>query len=131
MPVLQGAFRITLWLLIIAGLGGALRVSYATVTGTAPCPDVAAIPVCYLVAIGYVSMLAAQLASPGPLREKLFYPAWALVFMIALVGTGVEITVGNTCPQSNSGVPLCYFSLALSGAIILFYRLQPASPAPT
>jgi hypothetical protein len=79
------------------------------------------IPICYLVAIGYLSMLVAQVASPGKLKNRLFYPAWALVFFIAVFGVGLEITTGNTCPRSNSGVPLCYFSFVLSVAIFLFY----------
>ena len=95
--------------------------SYTTITGTAPCPDLVDIPICYLVGIGYTSMLAAQFASPGKLKNRLFYPAWALVFLIAVLGTGSEIAVGNVCPRSSSGGPLCYFSLALCVAIIFFY----------
>ena len=120
MPVLHNASRIILWLLIIVGLWGALRVSYSTVTGTAPCPDVVDIPICYLVGIGYVSMLAAQFAPPGKMEKSLFYPAWALVFIFAVTGTGFEVAIGNACPRSGSGVPLCYFSLALCLAIVLF-----------
>ena len=95
--------------------------SYTTITGTAPCPDLADIPICYLVGIGYTSMLAAQFASPGKLKNRLFYPAWALVFLIAVLGTGSEIAVGNVCPRSSGGVPLCYVSIVLCVAIIFFY----------
>ena len=121
MSALHNASRVILWLLIIAGLWGALRVSYTTITGTARCPDLVNIPICYLVGIGYLSMLAAQVASPGKLKNRLFYPAWALVFLIAASGTGLEITVGNACPKNSGGVPLCYFSFVLSIAIIFFY----------
>ena len=121
MLTLHNAFRVILWLLIIAGLWGALRVSYTTITGAAKCPDLMNIPICYLVAIGYLSMLAAQVVSPGKLKNRLFYPAWALVFIIAASGAGLEITTGNTCPRSNSGVPLCYFSFILCVAIFIFY----------
>jgi hypothetical protein len=106
---------------MVAGLWGALRVSYTTITDTAPCPDFMDIPICYLVSIGYLSMLAAQVASPGKLKNRLFYPAWALVFIIAAFGAGLEITTGNTCPKNSSGVPLCYFSFVLCVAIIIFY----------
>jgi hypothetical protein len=66
-------------------------------------------------------MLAAQAASPGKFKDRIFYPAWALVFLIAASGTGLEIAVGNACPRNSSEVPLCYFSFALSIAIIFFY----------
>jgi hypothetical protein len=121
MSILHNASRVILWLLIIAGLWGALRVSYTTITGTARCPDFMDIPICYLVGIGYLSMLAAQVATPGKVKNRLFYPAWALVFVIAAFGAGLEITTGNTCPRSNGGVPLCYFSFVLCVAIFLLY----------
>ena len=121
MSLLHNASRVILWLLIIAGLWGALRVSYTTITGTARCPDFVSIPICYLVGIGYLLMLAAQVASPGKLKDYLFYPAWTLVFIIAVLGTGLEITNDNVCPRNSSGVPLCYFSFVLGVAIFLFY----------
>ncbi len=121
MSALHKLSRAILWLLIIAGLWGAMRVSYTTITGSARCPDLVNIPICYLVGIGYLSMLAAQVASREKLKNRLFYPAWVLVFFIAAAGTGLEIAVGNTCPRNSSGVPLCYFSFVLSIAIIFFY----------
>jgi hypothetical protein len=97
-------------------------VSLTTIIGTAPCPNVANIPICFLVAVGYVAMLVAQFVSPGKLKGRLFYPAWALVFLIAVLGTGSELAIGNACPKSDGGMPLCYFSLALCVAIILAQR---------
>ncbi len=58
------------------------------------------IPICYLVGIGYLSMLAAQVASPGKLKNRLFYPAWALVFLIAASGTGLEVSI----PRQSRGL---------------------------
>ena len=121
MSVLHNISRVILWLLILAGLWGALRVSYTTITGTARCPDFASIPICYLVGTGYLSMLAAQVVSTGKLKMFLFYPAWSLVFAIAALGTGLEVTRGDVCPRNSSGVPLCYFSLSLCVAIFLLY----------
>ena len=121
MPALYHASRAILWLLLIAGLWSALRVSYTTITGSEPCPDFLEIPICYLVGLGYTSMLAAQFVSSRPLKTRLFYPAWALVFLIAVLGTGFELSLGDACPRSSSGVPLCYFSLAFCVAIFLLY----------
>jgi hypothetical protein len=73
-------------------------------------------------------MLAAQFAPPGKFEKYLFYPAWTLVFIIAVAGTGFEVAVGNACPKSSSGVPMCYFSLALCVAIVLFQNIRPSSP---
>ena len=112
------------------GLWGALSVSYTTITGTARCPDLVIIPICYLISIGYLSILVAQIVSPQKLKRRLFYPAWTLVFLVAVSGTGFEIAVGNTCPRNSSGVPLCYFSLALSISIIFFYQLTINTQTP-
>jgi hypothetical protein len=75
-------------------------------------------------------MLAAQIVSPGQLKNRLFYPAWGLVFLIAASGTGFEMAVGNACPRNSSGVPLCYFSLALSISIIFSHLLIINTQAP-
>ena len=126
--VLQNTSRVLLWLLILAGLWGALGVSYTTITGTARCPDIVDIPICYLVGLGYLSMLAAQVVAPAKLKNRLFYPGWAIVFLVAVLGTGFELSIGDACPRSGSGVPLCYFSILLSIAIILFYRFSVRTP---
>jgi len=116
--------RIFLWVLICVGLWSALSLSYTTLTGSAPCPDAAGFPVCYLVAIGYAAMLTAQVLPTAKFRHVVFFPAWVLVFLIAALGTGFELTVGNTCPRNSSGVPQCYFSLAFCIAIILLYLVS-------
>lgn len=122
MLVLYKASRVILWFLIIVGSWGALLVSYTTITGTARCPDFVGIPICYLVGIGYISMLVAQAVSPGKLKNCLFYPGWVLVFLIAVLGTGFEISVDNICPRSSSGVPMCYFSFVMCIVIIIVYK---------
>jgi hypothetical protein len=67
-------------------------------------------------------MLAAQL-TVGKFRDVLFYPAWTLVCAIAAVGTGFELAVGEACPRSGLGLPLCYLSLTLSIAIAVLYLI--------
>ena len=46
---------------------------------------------------------------------------WALVFLIALVGTSAELVAGDVCPKSSSGMPLCFFSLAFCAFILVLY----------
>jgi hypothetical protein len=123
MPVLKLASRVLLWLLIGTGLWSGLRLSYLTLTDVAPCPDIGGLPICYLVALGYTIMLAAQLTPAGKFRDMLFFPAWILVCAIAALGTGFEFAVGETCPKNSSGLPLCYLSLAYSIAIVLLYLI--------
>lgn len=121
MTGLRYSVRAGLWLLILAGLWSGIRVSYTTLTGTAPCPDAAGFPICYAVTLGYLGMLGAQLPWLAHSSLWLFYPAWGLVTLIALVGTGAELIAGDVCPKSSRGTPLCFFSLAFCVSIALFY----------
>jgi hypothetical protein len=124
MSYLRVAVRCILGLLIVAGLWSSLRLSFLTVTGKAPCPDVLGVPLCYLVALGYLSMFASQIPSLGRLKSWLFNPAWTLVFLIAISGTGIEVVVGDACPITDGGVPMCYISLAFCTVIFLLYWLD-------
>lgn len=120
--------RLILWLLIAAGLWGGLLVSYETATGETPCPDMLGLPICYLVSVGYLSMLTSQLVSTKSFKAKLFYSGWFVVFVIAALGVGIEFFISNVCPKHSLGVPLCYVSFSLCIFIIIFYRLS-FSPA--
>jgi hypothetical protein len=131
MSLFQVVFRTLLGLLIVVGLWGSLRLSYLTVTGTAPCPDFLEVPLCYLAALGYLSMFTSQIPPLRDFKPRLFYPAWALVFVIAISGTGVEILVGDACPKTSGGVPMCYISLGFCAAILLLYQLELWSPKLT
>ena len=121
MTGLRYSIRAGLWLLILAGLWSGMRISYTTLTGSAPCPDAAGIPICYAVTLGYLSMLCAQLPMRARSSQWLFFPGWALVALIALVGTGAELIAGDVCPKSGSGTPMCFFSLAFSVLIGTLY----------
>jgi len=96
-----------------------LVVSYKTITGTAPCPNILTIPVCYLVGVGYFLMLLAQTGLFYPLRNKIFYCGWGVVFGIACIGVGLELSIGDICPKSSAGMPLCYISFAFCLAIVI------------
>lgn len=124
MSPLRIFFRGTLGILIVVGLWSSLRLSYLTVTTTAPCPAILWIPLCYLAAIGYLSMLASQIPPFEKLKSRLFYPAWAIVFLIATSGSSVELFVGDACPKTDGNVPMCYISLAFCVAIFTLHQLE-------
>ena len=107
--------KILLWGLLGLGLYGALNVSYTTLTGGTPCPSISGVYICYVVLAGYLMMIIAQLLKPY--KRTVFYLGWFIVFGIALLGTILEVSQGNTCPVSSSGLPLCYVSLLFSSVI--------------
>ena len=86
--------------------------------GTKPCPAAGPIPACYIVGLGYAVMGIAALV--GPARAGwLFLTGWLPVFLLALSGTALELAGQPTCPLTPSGTPLCYYSLAITGLILL------------
>jgi hypothetical protein len=106
-----------LWLLVIFGLYGGINVSYLNWNNSGSCPYISIVPICYVVTIGYALALAGLIISLRPL----FLTGWGIFAFIALVGTVFELGTGATCPRSDVGTPLCYFSLALSIAIMVLY----------
>lgn len=118
-------YTIMLYLLVAGGLYGALSVSYQTITGIAPCPYVLEIPICFIVATGYSTMLIGLLLSMKIVAKNIFLTGWFLVFSIALTGTLFELLIKKgTCPVSSSTIPLCYLSLAITVVIIILFILK-------
>lgn len=117
--------KILLYLLVAGGLYGALSVSYQTISGIAPCPNIKGIPICFVVAAGYSSMLAGLLLSKKIISRNIFLTGWFLVFAIAATGTAFELMIKQgTCPVSSDNTPLCYLSLAITVLIIILFILN-------
>jgi len=117
-----------LYLLVAGGLYGALSVSYQTITGIAPCPYIQGIPICFVVAAGYSSMLVGLLLSKKIISSDIFLIGWLLVFTIAATGTLFEFMIKKgTCPVSSDNIPLCYLSLAITALIIILFMLNHAT----
>jgi hypothetical protein len=113
--------RIILLGFISVGLYGALSVSYDTVSGKLPCPDVASIPACFIVLVAYALMLVAALLPPVKRYKWLFLFGWLAVCLLAVTGSVFEFSNGNTCPKNNDGLPLCYVSLIFSIVVVVLY----------
>ncbi len=110
--------------LIALGWVGALRVSLDTIVDVKPCPQVVGVPACYIVLACYSMTALACVLQSRRLARVLFIAGWMPAFLLAAVGTSLEITVGQTCPRSGSGVPLCFVSLALVLSIAALFALR-------
>lgn len=115
--------KVILWGLLAVGLYGASSVSYTTITGTSPCPNVMGVPACFIVLAGYTFMFIATLIHSPYKGRWLFLSGWVPVFVLAFVGTLFEISNGNTCPKSESGLALCYVSLTFAVIVGVLYFL--------
>ncbi len=117
----------TIWLAAIFGLWGSGGISVAHWSGEKPCPTINLFPACYVIFLGYGLIL---LSTYPHLKKSLlvFLIGWVPVMILALIGVIGELTSTLHCPQSEAGMPKCYFSAAL-GIIIgflywHFYRVK-------
>ena len=112
-PLLLGLIAISLY--------GASRVSYDTLIAVEPCPSIIGIPACFVVLAGYSLMLIGVALQPTAKVKLLFLAGWIPVFLLAITGSIFELMNGNTCPKSESGIALCYFSRLFSIGVIMLY----------
>ncbi len=121
--VLNVIVKVILLGLLIVSLYGAISVSYLTVTGIAPCPEVVNIPACFIVTLGYFLMFIATLFNNKKNVKWLFISGWIPVFLLALVGSALELSQGDICPKSSMGIALCYVSLSFAITVGTLYWL--------
>jgi len=129
--------KFLLWALMVIGFIGSAKVSYANMTG-APCPNIASVPICYIVLLAYVLMIVSMLIPNLLSKHYLFCSGWSVAFLIALVGSAAEVMAGGgVCPSSGGGsirgatggtigsVPMCFISLSMLVAILILFLLGP------
>ena len=115
---------IVLFIFVMFGLLGGLRISYINFVGANSCPHFGPIALCYVVTLGYLSMFFGLCISKLWFSPVLFWTGWTFVFLIALVGTGFELVITNVCPQGFRNIPLCFLSLALSTITGLLFKVN-------
>jgi len=117
------ASNLALYLLVAVGLYGAMALSYSTIIGVAPCPSLVKIPVCFVVATGYLAMAFGLVLEKTRLKlsTKVFLSGWTVVFSIAIIGTLMEVLTANTCPVNKLEIPLCFVSLIVTLLILLLF----------
>jgi len=113
--------------LFLCGIGliGALNLGYTQfLTGTA-CPNLGPVPACYIMLGIFVGLFVGTLFMN---RWKFLQIIFALCLIAALYISSLasfkQITVGNTCPLSEGGIPLCYFASTLFISILILSVLR-------
>lgn len=123
--------RAVMGLLALIGLVGVLPVSLAELAGSA-CPHLGPVPACHLVSLAYGTVLVLVLLR-RLWKPWLFVVAWSPIFLLAAAGSGLELSGYGTCPQTESGIPKCFFSLGLAVALFVpfLFHLRQARPSST
>ena len=93
------------------GAYAALGISISHVGGTEPCPTIVGVPACIVVLIGYLAVLLAIIKP----HRWMFFAGCLPVFLLAASGVAGEMMSDSpVCPQTDTGIPKCYFSFGLS-----------------
>lgn len=107
-------FSIIRVFILIIGLFGAyagFNISASHMRGVESCPSIGFIPLCYVVFLGYLTIVLSMIWP----RQYLFLLGWIPVFLIAAIGVVAEILSETpVCPRSENAIPQCYYSLAIS-----------------
>ena len=104
-------------IIIVLGLFGAYAsfdISKTHLSGVEDCPTIGFIPACYVVLLGYFSMVLSVICP----KKSIFIIGWLPVFLLASIGVSSEILSDiPVCPRSENGIPQCYFSFAMSAVL--------------
>lgn len=107
-----------IWVVALFGLNGTLALARREFASGHICPKIIGIPACYII---LACLLLILLSQTQLLKDKyrLYYLGVGLALAIATFGT-----VGNylgylSCPQTDSGTPLCYLSFALFASLLV------------
>jgi len=111
--------KIFYWLTTIVlffAIYGALNLSLTNFNGSISCPKIAGIPACYLISLFFVLGTVSHF-----IKNKAFFFFIGAPCILALFASIQEVNYSNTCPQTSSGIPMCFISLGLC-SLILFLK---------
>lgn len=123
---LQHFTRAAIFMLAMVGVAGAAPIAYQQLVGVKSCPALGLLPACYVVLVGY-GLIALSPALSERRRPWVFLCGWAPLFLLALMGSTLELLVQPTCPRSSVGVPACFLSMFLIGLIAVLYAVERVS----
>ena len=120
-------------LIVLAGLGtlAGLRLSIDHMQQGEVCPMLGPIPACIIVFLGYLCVVLAAIFVKSTFSKRLFYIGWTPVFLLALMGVVVEVSVilglikDHICPIGAYGIPQCFFSFAMVLICLGLFKLTP------
>jgi len=107
-------------LVFVIGILGAGNLVLNELSNGNSCPRLLSIPACYIIFVCFVIPLIVHLL--GKLNYIYFIFTGA-AFCIALVASRLQVNGTGNCPTSETGTPLCYYSLLLFSSLLLLKAL--------
>lgn len=113
-------FSLLIWAVLLFGLYGAGQLSWNNFQDPEGiCPKLLSIPACYIILLFLLTAGVSHLLDYNPT----YWLATGLAAGIAVAGTVGELTGTSSCPQTASGTPMCFISLAMFAGLILLKML--------
>ncbi len=119
--VLSKLTGILIPLVFIVGIWGTSGLVYDEFSDGSICPKILSIPACYIIALCLVVPFIGHLLN---WNKIVYYAGTGLAASIALFGTMSNLSGLTQCPQTASGTPMCYISLALFTSLIALKFVQ-------
>jgi hypothetical protein len=118
--------RYSILAIIILGLFGAGKLVYKEILTRQGCPKIMYIPMCFVVLICFIIPFIAQLLKKW---NDLYFLFTGFAGIIALIASIMQFTENAECPKTNSGTPMCYYSLVVFSSLIFLkiYSLKISS----
>ncbi len=108
-------------LLLSIGIAGAGTLVIEEINTGNGCPKVWNIPICIIILCCFLIPFVAHVLHRYHIA---YFIATGIAVTIALIATVLQFTGQNECPKTDTGIPMCYYSLALFVSLILLKTYQ-------
>ncbi|WP_109302680.1 hypothetical protein [Aquimarina sp. AU474] len=113
---MRKVLNIIIILLSIIGIMGAGSLVIEEIQTGNGCPKLWIIPFCLIILICFVVPLFVHVLKKW---NVLYFLFTGLAGIIALIASIMQFIGTGECPKTNSGIPMCYFSLLLFASLII------------
>ena len=115
----KNSLNFSLLLILSIGFFGAGSLVLEELKTGDACPKIINIPMCIVILVCFAVPLISHLFKKW---HRLYFIFSGFAFLIALLATTMQLFGHAECPKTETGIPMCYFSLLLSSLIIVIKR---------
>jgi len=99
----------------LIGIIGSGVLVYNELKSSEGCPILVGIPACYIIFACFLIPFTFHLNSK---KNAIYFLFTGLAFTIALIASVMQLLGKVECPKTDSGTPMCYYSLVLFTSLI-------------
>lgn len=108
-------------LIFLFGIYGAGTLAYNELIYGNICPKIINVPACYIILSCLIVPFIIHLIKEN---NSVYFIFTGLAWSIAIYGSIMEFLGVSKCPKTDTGIPMCYISLAIFTFLILLKIIQ-------